>query len=267
MADLIDERMYRSLDIRTSTENGKTIYVMPGVTMMSYAGDFFESPGAAFTHAVETLEMLDPNSDEYKNLKTFAERRIDTLNEHREKEKNNYLSGLSFIHPYALLRLNGVAGHDGGSDARDSQSLNVIDNATSRNNRKWYETGIDNMPPRPSSQSYAKNPTTGDLINWSSSDPMGRFPYMFQDFVFCKYWNKIENNRMITLRRYPAPVVDAVEPADYGSVTMEQSMSDSNSSSTETAPHKRVTFSPLATLITYFGESTGNSIKELLSFG
>jgi hypothetical protein len=71
---------------------------------------------------------------------------------------------------------------------------------------------------------------------------------------------------MITLRRYPAPVVDAVEPADYGSVTVEKSMSDSSTSSKETTPRKRVMFSPLATLITYFGESTGNSIKELLSF-
>ena len=86
---------------------------------------------------------------------------------------------------------------------------NVYDN---RNTRKWYEVNVKDSN---YSGRYAKNPTTSDLINWASQEPRGRFPYSYTDFVYCKYWNKIPNNHLITLRRFANPTTDNLEPANY----------------------------------------------------
>ena len=91
----------------------------------------------------------------------------------------------------------------------DDSPNNLYDN---KNTRKWYEVNVKDSanPGR-----YAKNPTTSDLINWAAQEPRGRFPYSYTDFVYCKWWNKIPNNRLITLRRYANPTTDNLEPANY----------------------------------------------------
>lgn len=254
--NLLDQRMYRTLNVHGSSSGD--MLIAPGSGLMSYAGHFYESPVAAENAANELMEKLDPASEAYRKIEKSKKWRVDALTKFRDDEerKGTYMAGISFIHPYALLRLTNAGKH--ASDPSGAK-LNVIDDATP-GNTKWYE---DSPVSNPVSSSYAKNPTTGDLINWSLTDSRGRFPYMFQDFVFCKYWNRIENNRMITLRRYPAPVVDAVEPANYEDG---DSMIQAVETSYEGAKVKNVPFAPLSTAVTYFGEGTGNSLKDLLSF-
>ena len=70
--------------------------------------------------------------------------------------------------------------------------------------RKWYE--IDQT--QNSQLGFSSTPTTSSIIFWGNGDPYGRTPYHFTDFVFCKYWNVVETNRLITLRRFPAPILD-----------------------------------------------------------
>lgn len=240
MADLIDKRLYRVIQLGNEGEATSVLIKPGGSSVSTFAGHFYESPGAAVTSALETLESLNPDSSAYKQLVESTKTRVNALIEHgnRYNDKNEYKAGFSFIHPYALIRLN-------GTDSSTS-AAQLVDDAANKQ-KKWYETGISDTPTDSSVPFYAKNPTTGDLINWGNSDVRGRFPYMFQDFIFCKYWNKIENNRLITLRRYPAPVVDAVEPEDD-------------------PENINKPFSPLSTLVTYFGEGTGNSLKELMAF-
>ena len=254
--NLLDQRMYRTLNVHGSSSGD--MLIAPGSGLMSYAGHFYESPVAAENAANELMEKLDPTSEAYRKIEKSKKWRVDALTKFRDDEerKGTYMAGISFIHPYALLRLTNAGKH--ASDPSGAK-LNVIDDATP-GNTKWYE---DSPVSNSVSSSYAKNPTTGDLINWSLTDSRGRFPYMFQDFVFCKYWNRIENNRMITLRRYPAPVVDAVEPANYEDG---YSMTQAVETSYEGAKVKNVPFAPLSTAVTYFGEGTGNSLKDLLSF-
>jgi hypothetical protein len=94
----------------------------------------------------------------------------------------------------------------------------------------------------------AKTPTTTNIINWSSLDTNKyKFPYKYQDFVFCKWWQKIPNNYMVTLRRYPYPVMDAVTtPAE----------------ARNEAPLDKLY--PIATMITYLGEDSGNKISAIV---
>jgi hypothetical protein len=61
-------------------------------------------------------------------------------------------------------------------------------------------------------QSTLANPTASNIISWASTEStltsVGFQPYAMTDFMFCKNYGKIPNNRLITLRRYPFPVDD-----------------------------------------------------------
>lgn len=253
--DLFDERIYRTLTIKGTDKERGGLFIVPGVTQMTYAGSYYESPAAALQSGIDKIEELSSlkhTEDTIKTIRSSAENRANAIKEANAKNAKFYNAPLSFIHPYALLRLNSAQTRD---DKGNDIATGIIDKA---GEQKWYEENSS------VSSNYAKNPTTADLISWSKSDPRGRFTYMFQDFVFCKYWNRIENNRMITLRRYPAPVVDAVEPADYNGADVLSDVDPNNEEKLPT-PTGNV-FAPLATAITYFGEGTSNSLKELLGF-
>ena len=91
--------------------------------------------------------------------------------------------------------------------------------------------------------------TVKDLIAWSKLKGNVKFPYRFQDFVFCKWWKKVPLNYMITLRRYTRPVIDAVTTEfdeEYNTTS------------------KEVKMIPAATAITFLGEDPGNKISTIL---
>ena len=117
---------------------------------------------------------------------------LSALAEKREQlKKDDFFKGIpSLINTYAVTRLYG------------SKGGNYLINR--RNERKWYE--IDQASD--GDLAFSLNPTTSSIISWGNGDPYGRTPYHFSDFVYCKYWNIVPNNRMITLRRYAAPIVD-----------------------------------------------------------
>ena len=257
--DLFDERIYRTLTIKGTDEKRGGLFIVPGVTQMTYAGSYYESPAAALQSGIDKIEELSSlkhTEDTIKSIRDSAEDRARAIKEANKKNAKFYNAPLSFIHPYALLRLNSAQTTDTNGNVI---TTGIIDKA---GEQKWYEEDSLGLPNN--AKNYAKNPTTADLITWSKSDPRGRFTYMFQDFVFCKYWNRIENNRMITLRRYPAPVVDAVEPADYNGPDVLSKVNPNNSDELPTSTNN--IFAPLATAVTYFGEGTGNSLKDLLGF-
>ena len=96
-------------------------------------------------------------------------------------------------------------------------------------------------------QTYeSRNPTIDNIIKVSRSSGgdgmVNYFPYSYQDFIYCKYYGKVPNNHMITLRRYPIPVYD-------------------NAQSTDNQP-----LVPVAQAITYFGEGTDNKLSDIMKF-
>lgn len=87
------------------------------------------------------------------------------------------------------------------------------------------------------------NPTAKNIIQWSSTQSMesvtGFQPYAMTDFMFCKNYGKIPNNRLVTLRRYPFPIDDAIrEPGNLNPI-------------------------PIAQAVTWFGEGTENSLSNI----
>ena len=226
---LFDQRVLKTVIVGTTPIN-----IVPGWSIGSHFGDYFETPQAALQAADE---RHSDNPLEENAIAEIGKRRAVALQNMWNNEMKNYKSGHSFIHPYALFTL-------AGTTLSSNDGTYYFDNAKFR---KYYEIDGDNRG------GYAKNPTTTAIINWGAQDGRGRFPYSFTDFVYCKYWNKIQNNRMITLRRYPMPIPDSVEPANYDF--------DDKIAHNSSEP-----FSPMATAVTYFGEGTGNSLKDILKF-
>jgi hypothetical protein len=92
------------------------------------------------------------------------------------------------------------------------------------------------------------NPSATALCEWAnkqaanpSSGPIYPYPYALTDFLWCKYYGKIPNNRLITLRRYPVPVEDNLMIAKTN-----------------------LPLVPIAQAVTWFGEDTGNKLSEVL---
>lgn len=142
----------------------------------------------------------------------------------------------ALMNPYAKIKLI-------GTNRGDDISTNYLIDSSSH--RPWYEVDIKDST---SNIGYSKYPTTARIIDWGNSDSRGRTPYQFQDFVFSKWWNKIPNNRLITLRRYSMPIYDNFETV-YDPEGEDENL-----------------FPPVATAVTYFGEDTGNSLKDILKF-
>jgi hypothetical protein len=87
---------------------------------------------------------------------------------------------------------------------------------------------------------------TGNIIGGLSA------PYYWKDFLYCKYYGTIPNNYMITLRRFPTPVLD--------NMSVPEAIKGTDSF------HKEGAGRPVAQAITWFGGNTGNSLTSLLSF-
>lgn len=90
-----------------------------------------------------------------------------------------------------------------------------------------------------------------NIIAWSNKDKWGRTPYSFQDFVFCKYWNIIPNNRLITFRKYGVPTFDNL---NFPNMV------------TEAGEPSDVKCAPIATVVTYFGGESPNKLGDFLKF-
>lgn len=195
-------------------------YLMTLETLMEKKDDFYK------------ISKKDFNGQEIFNV--MVEKQLNKIKEEREKDVNALQNAI--MNPYAMLRLsNGLKG----------TKTNVIDKA---DKSPWYEYESAGLV------GYTKVPTTSAIIEWGRQDKKSRTPYLFQDFVFSKWWNKIPNNRMITLRRYGNPVLDNLNTPVDCTYNEEGKMTDLQ------------IFPPMATAVTYFGEETGNNLKDILKF-
>ena len=92
-----------------------------------------------------------------------------------------------------------------------------------------------------SSKSY-----TGNIVGGLSA------PYYWKDFLYCKYYGTIPNNYMITLRRFPHPILDNLSVPDA-------------IKSTESY-HAEGAGRPVAQAVTWYGGNSGNNLNSILTF-
>jgi hypothetical protein len=119
------------------------------------------------------------------------------------------------------------------------------------------------------SSAQSKNPTAASLVTdtakysqllGSASDTLtdvspimggASAPYYWKDFIYCKYYGTIPNNRLITLRRFGSPVLDNFS-VPKGVSTPENI--------------KKGVGMPVAQAVTWFGGNSGNTLSDLIGF-
>lgn len=173
---------------------------------------------------------------------------------HDIRQDPNMYGTASLINHYALTTLCG-----GLSGTRGKFKTHLYD---IRNRRRFYDVSfsgnntIGKMVETSDDYLSINNPTTTNIIRWSNKDKWGRTPYSFTDFLFCKYWNIIPNNRLITFRKYYAPTWDNL---NFPGMQPQTNANKSESGGVNT-------FAPIATVVSYFGGDSGNSLSSFLSF-
>ena len=96
---------------------------------------------------------------------------------------------------------------------------------------------------------YTSIPTASRIIDWArnlagnnnADTALAATPYQLNDFLWCKWYGKIPNNRLLTLRRYPIPIEDNLQVADSKSPLI-----------------------PIAQAVTWWGGESGNSLDNVL---
>ena len=151
----------------------------------------------------------------------------------------------SIINPYALLAFPTL-----GPNFNE-----VVDDPSS--SRKFSspfaslssENGSDTI--EPSVYNLVNTPPDGSADAWSS-----KMPYRYTDFLYNKYYGRIPNNFLITLRRYPAPTFD----------NLAIPLSQNEAGDFKSKSNGQGNFKPIAQAITYIGEEPANKLSELLGF-
>jgi hypothetical protein len=214
------------------------------VSIVPFYTAFADVATSGYLISQESLNDLPSDTKGLEDIKNM--RKI----QYNQLLKDSFYYGVPALqNAYALTRLYGS---DSGAKL-----------VNQKGQRRWYEVDIS-----PDQEfNYASTPTTSALIDWGSGDPYGRTPYFFTDFVFSKYWNKIANNRLITLRRYPAPILDNLKfPGMSGNVNSGSSQTtDANATDIGSSSAIKA-FTPMASAVTYFGGETGNTLNSLLKF-
>jgi len=95
-----------------------------------------------------------------------------------------------------------------------------------------------------------QNPTAVAIKTWadeqgakgsSHTGPLYPYPYSLTDFVQCKHYGLIPNNRLLTLRRYPVPIEDNLQ-----------------------VHQDKLPLVPIAQAVTWFGGATENTLGKIL---
>lgn len=162
-----------------------------------------------------------------------------------------FYGAASLMNPYSLTKL--VGSFEAPTSADDNPQNFMYDIRDSRRFYSYTGTGT------PDTITQVASPTVTHIIEWSNKDIWGRTPYSYQDFVYCKWFGIIPNNRLITLRRYHAPTRDNLQ--------FEQMFGDDNGGTTSNDGGKKPTlFAPRCTVVSYIGSETGNTFQDFLKF-
>jgi hypothetical protein len=147
-----------------------------------------------------------------------------------------------------------------------SNENNFID-AYYRSENREYNTRVSSIKSKNPSASFlvsetvklqAKSEVNTGILKGLFSSYVGEIvggdkaPYYWKDFLYCKHYGTIPNNYMVTLRRYPTPVLDNLSiPAE---------LSNSEAAFSEGVGR------PVAQAVTWLGGNTGNSLNDIISF-
>ena len=149
----------------------------------------------------------------------------------------------SLFNPFYNFRYAKFGATDGSSYRPDDHRDLTILNATGDSTTKDKAALITDI------KANVENPSASEIIKWAADaadsgldgTTLGPIPYQWNDFLWCKFYGKIPNNRLLTLRRYPIPVEDNLQIAQ-----------------------SKMPLVPIAQAVTWWGDDTGNSLSSIL---
>ena len=165
----------------------------------------------------------------------------------------------------------------------------VLGRGASGKNVRYHLSEMTNELKNITSQE-SRNPTAHQIISITSGktsensvpaylDPTSPYRgqlYNVKDFIFCKYYGILPNNRMITLRRFPHPTLDSLRTilnGNVGDFGFDKKNKNKITFESRGVPdlgklHDKGgelnTSLPVAQAVTFFGGDTGNSRATVL---
>ncbi len=236
-------------------------------------GDQNRAIQSATTINAASGSVVDPNI-QFVNSPTYqtpGDKEFGTfeLGQRNVLPKSLFYEAVSASNPYTGLFAYYVLGKSGGAvkyhRSESTDGAAVITPAVSRN------PTAANIISEVSKPSGSKNFPA--YMDFSGKSPYAGQPYNVKDFIFCKHYGVIPNNRMITLRRFPGPVLDSLRvPTDSSDikidgkdVSVNGKAKDNIQKILEDGGETNVNL-PVAQAVTYFGEGTGNALSDILKF-
>lgn len=95
------------------------------------------------------------------------------------------------------------------------------------------------------------NPTATKIIEITNANGRSGYRYDYSDFALVRYYGKLPNNQMITLRRFAFPITDDI---------ITPKVPDATGNIVDNG------HPDIARAVTYLGEVTGNSVQEIVKF-
>jgi len=180
-----------------------------------------------------------------------------------DEQDNKKVVGTQSIHnKYVVFKLSSVSGYtntDGYDSLKhydcDPRELSTIKDATISNGIPYELSHTTPAATKKFAHKDTPKPTASNIIKFANNyknfdKPKNvmdlyiteRLPYSISDFVYSKWYGKIPNTNLITLRRFAQPVTD------------------------DACNNYKQPQLPIAQALTYFGEGTGNKLSSILTF-
>ena len=156
----------------------------------------------------------------------------------------------SLFNPFYVFRYSkygAIAGNDYSPEYHRDQNLDLSSYNILPIENKTKPSGT--LSKIQEDKTYVENPTATRILDWAKNragdnnrdTALAATPYQLNDFLWCKWYGKIPNNRLLTLRRYPIPVEDNLQIADSKSPLI-----------------------PIAQAVTWWGGDTKNTLDDVL---
>ena len=171
----------------------------------------------------------------YDQLKRPSKYNISGSTDKVEIFQENGVSPRSIANKWSLFRYRGTP----------MQGISTKDGIPSDGYTKAqvFRIGNSGSPKNPSAKTIIEE--TGKLTGSPG------YQYRYEDFIYTKYYGKIPNNQLLTLRRFAFPVTDnIIRPVQFNA---------------DGKPFKNLQ-PALAQAVTFMGEKPGNNMKEILKF-
>lgn len=233
-----------------ATDTAASAYYDMVFTIESKVAEAAGAGGGGSTGSADGVKSSDTGtgpgpSDSRSTGKPHASDKVAPNTDHvNELSRNPDVFGVqSLMNNYTLTRL--IGGLRGSH--HDNLTTHMYD---IRDRKRFYDP---NIVEDADDFTSIGNPTTTNIIQWSNKDFWGRTPYRFTDFVFCKYWNIIPNNRLLTLRKYAVPVYDNL---NFPNMYNEDGIT----------PNQETNAAPIATVVSYFDGESANKLSDFMQF-